>query len=380
MTIDLQRVSRGYDRKTCWVHARPGWIPGTPGEGIVTVQKLLLSGDDVFYEINTFHTKDGGRSWSGPVSHQNSLGRKIHPDGTEEALCDFTPKWHASSGVLLGTGLNAFYRGDRQLSYPDARRTCYSVYDPGTESWLPWQRLAYPTGVVPLIEGAGCTQRVDLANGEILLPTYRRVRGQDDPRGVCFASLVIRCRFDGRKLEYAGQGTELSLPTGRGLVEPSLMEWKGRYYLTMRNDEAGYVSVSGDGMTYSEPRRWTFDDGADLGNYNTQQHWVACGGDLYLVYTRRGAENDHVMRHRAPLFIAQVDGERLCILRGTEQVLVPERGARLGNFGVARVSATESWISVAEWMQTKPPNPFDCRICERYGSDNSLYVAKVSSR
>lgn len=76
---------------------------------------------------------------------------------------------------------------------------------------------------------------------------------------------------------------------------------------------------------------WTFDDGSELGNYNTQQHWVTHGDSLFLVYTRKGANNDHVFRHRAPLFIAKVDPEKLTVLRATEQILVPERGARLAN-------------------------------------------------
>ena len=54
------------------------------------------------------------------------------------------------------------------------------------------------------------------------------------------------------------------------------------------------------------------------------------------------------MRHRAPLFIAQVDPERLHVIRATERVLVPERGAELGNFGAAAITDRESWVTVAE--------------------------------
>jgi hypothetical protein len=97
---------------------------------------------------------------------------------------------------------------------------------------------------------------------------------------------------------------------------------------------------------------------------------------LFLVYTRKGASNDHVFRHRAPLFIAQVDPERLCVLRHTERVLVPEHGARLGNFGVTEISAHETWVTVAEWMQTWGPNvvipPGDPR-----GADNRVFVARL---
>ena len=142
-----------------------------------------------------------------------------------------------------------------------------------------------------------------------------------------------------------------------------------RFYLTLRNDDHGYVAVSEDGLQYSKPKRWTFDDGTDLGNYNTQQHWVTHSDGLFLVYTRIGADNDHVFRHRAPLFIAQVDPDRLHVIRSTERILVAERGARLGNFGVTDVSANETWVTVTEWMQPVG--------VEKHGSDNTIWVAKI---
>jgi len=83
------------------------------------------------------------------------------------------------------------------------------------------------------------------------------------------------------------------------------------------------------------------DDGGELGSYNTQTHWLTLGDRLYLVYTRRGANNDHIPRHRAPLFIARFDPDRPCVIRDSERIAV---------------------------------------ICEKYGSDNSIFVAKVRSR
>jgi hypothetical protein len=168
----------------------------------------------------------------------------------------------------------------------------------------------------------------------------------------------------------------MTVEIGRGLYEPSITRFQGRFYLTLRNDSAGYVTSSDDGLHFEPPRKWLWDDGTELGNYNTQQHWVTHSSGLFLVYTRKGAGNDHVFRHRAPLFIAQVDSERLRVLRGTERVLVPERGARLGNFAVTEVSERETWVTVAEWMQTWGPNivipPDNPR-----GADNSVYVARI---
>jgi hypothetical protein len=139
------------------------------------------------------------------------------------------------------------------------------------------------------------------------------------------------------------------LPRERGLYEPSVTGFQGRYFLTMRADHSAFVARGTDGVNYGPFREWRFDDGEVLGSYNTQQHWVAHRDALYLVYTRRGAKNDHVMRHRAPLFIAQVDPDRLVVLRRSEQVLVPENNADLGaGFGVSDVSPQETWIVTSE--------------------------------
>jgi len=114
---------------------------------------------------------------------------------------------------------------------------------------------------------------------------------------------------------------------------------------------------------------WCWDDGEPLPTYNTQQHWLNCGDKLYLVYTRKAENNGHVFRHRAPLFMAEVDTERVRVVRSTEKIVVPERGARLGNFGVTLLPDGSSMIVAAEWMQPKG--------CEKYGSDNSIFIVNV---
>jgi hypothetical protein len=368
--IRLDTIHRGYDGRTCWVHPRAGIVPGNPPAVVLTLQRLLLTGSDVFYALNEMRTDDLGATWSGPLEHGTTLGRRQEPGGVVVAVCDFWPKWHAASGRLLGIGHTVRYRGDRVVENRD-RETAYSVYDPGTRSWTPWATLEMPDRVKFQSAGAGCAQRVDLPGGDILLPIYFKSRDQKTYR-----STVLRCGFDGRRLTYRRHGTELTVDNGRGLYEPSLTRFGSRYFLTLRHDSAGYVTAGADGLTFDPPRIWRWDDGTELGNYNTQQHWVTHSDGLFLVYTRKGASNDHVFRHRAPLFIAQVDPERLCVLRHTERVLVPEHGARLGNFGVTEISAHETWVTVAEWMQTWGPNvvipPGDPR-----GADNRVFVARL---
>jgi hypothetical protein len=50
--------------------------------------------------------------------------------------------------------------------------------------------------------------------------------------------------------------SELTVDIGRGLYEPSLTRFRDRYYLTLRNDDAGDVAVSPDGVRFDTPRMW----------------------------------------------------------------------------------------------------------------------------
>ena len=171
-------------------------------------------------------------------------------------------------------------------------------------------------------------------------------------------------------------GGELAFKGGRGFSEPSLTRFRGRYYLTLRNDQAGYVAVSDDGMHFGTPQLWRWDDGAELGSYNTQQHWVTHRAGVFLAYTRKGANNEHIPRNRAPLFIARVDPERLTVRRAAERILIPERGTPLGNFGVTEVSPDETWITDAEWMQGLRPQRI-IPVEHSRGADTSIYVARI---
>ena len=385
--IDRTVAHRGFDGETCWVHARAGAIPAGQGSNgsdrplvVMTMQKLLLSGSDVFYALHETRSGDWGASWTPPVAQQSFVrqmmggdsdkqptGAAIAPHllkpGDETTVCDFAPQWHVASQRLLGLGQTVWYRNNRVM-HVRPRGVAYATYDPETHQWSRWRTVQLPGEPKFQNAGSGSVQRVDLPGGDILIPIYFK-----QPNDRQYSVTVCRCRFDGRELEYVEHGNELTVDIERGLYEPSLTRFQGRYYLTMRNDQHGYVSTSDDGLHFEPQHRWTFDDGRDLGNYNTQQHWVTHSEGLFLVYTRRGANNDHVFRHRAPLFIAQVDPQRLQVIRQTEQILVPERGARLGNFGVVDISPNETWVTVTEWMQ-----PLGV---EKHGSDNSVYVARL---
>ncbi len=371
--IERQVIREGYDGVHCWVHPRAGIVPNPDGGApavVLTLQQLWLKGSDVFGPLHEMRSDDAGRTWSGPVEHAATLGQRAEANGVTVGACDFWPQWHAASGKLLGIGHTVRYQNNAVMA-ERPRETCFSIYDPVARSWAAWRPLAMPAEARFYNAGAGCVQRVDLPNGDILLPFYFKARGEADYRVA-----VARCAFDGANLSVREIGPELTLRGGRGLYEPSLAKIGSRFFLTMRNNDAAYVATSADGLNFDAPRRWRWDDGADLGSYNTQAHWVTHGDALFLVYTRRGAGNDHVPRHRAPLFMAQVDPERLVVIRTTERILVPEHGARLGNFGVTEISANETWVTVAEWMQGNPPfriippeNP--------WGANNRVFAARI---
>ena len=170
----------------------------------------------------------------------------------------------------------------------------------------------------------------------------------------------VRCTFNGETLKIAEVGPPLTLNVGRGLLEPSLVEFGGTFYLTIRaEDGSGYVAVSADGLNYSEKKKWSWDNGDPIGMSTTQQHWLAHSDGLFLVYTRKDESNEKVIRWRSPLWVAQVDPKKLCLIRKTERVALPLVGdgvkdpdgvALMGNFHVTNASPTESWVTVGEWM------------------------------
>ncbi|MGD9646911.1 MAG: exo-alpha-sialidase [Pirellulales bacterium] len=371
--IDVTTVTKGYDGQTCWMQARAGAIPaGTRGNPsptpivVMTLQKLQADRSDVYYGLNDYRTDDLGATWIGPTPHATLERHRAEPD-LEVVPCDFWPTWHAKTGKLLGTGATFWYsasKNDHVKHGPS--ETPYSVYDPQRKTWSEWRTLEMPADRKFEFSRAGCTQRVDLPNGDILLPIYFRRADEKHRRN---RSTICRCQFDGETLRYVEHGDELTIDIDRGLYEPSLTKYVDRYFLTLRNDRRAYVTTSGDGLHFDEVRPWTFDDGSDLGSYNTQQHWATHSDGLYLVYTRRGANNDRVFRHRAPLFMARVDPEKLVVIRASEKVLLPDRGAAVGNFGVTTVSPDETWVIATECMMPGKP--------EQYGSDNSVYVVKL---
>jgi hypothetical protein len=282
------------------------------------------------------------------------------------SVADVTPGWHEKTGKLIAIGARVRYSpaGKQLDDVKRAHQTVYAVYDPKTSKWTPWRILELPAGEEFNFARNACAQWLVKPDGTLLVPLYIGKSTKDR-----FSTTVAECRFDGDKLAFVKNGSVLRLDVARGLYEPSLTVFGGRYYLTLRNDVRGYVSVSDDGLQFAEPKPWTFDDGAELGSYNTQQHWLTHSDGLFLVYTRRGANNDHIVRHRAPLFMARLNTDKLHIIRSSEKIVVPERGAEMGNFGASAINANESWVTVSEGMFMKDS--------AKRGAEGATFVARI---
>jgi hypothetical protein len=282
-----------------------------------------------------------------------ALGRVPQANGSEEGVCDVVPDWHPQSRSVLALGHNVFYSGPKFSADQPPRWPIYSVWRDG--KWGPRRKLEWDDPRGAYIYSNNCGQRIVLPSGDVLL-TFTYVDVKSKPRSV---SSII-CSFDGETLAVKQVGEELKHDKGRGLLEPSLTQFRDRYYLTIRaEDSRGYVCVGDDGLKWSEKQPWCWDDGEPLTMSTTQQHWLTHSEGLWLVYTRKDASNVNVVRWRSPLWMAEVDPKTLRLRRESERVVFPlvgdgvkdpDRVALMGNFQVTNVSRDESWVTDGEWQ------------------------------
>lgn len=372
-------VHEGEFDEEIFAHSRAALIPGPQPLLVLTTQKKITRGVDAFYSRYECTSRDMGQTWTDLVEIPATRRAVIDPAG-DRAYADSTPQWHAASGIVLSIGVIIPYgmrnprgagRTDPEPVFPDfsrPRKTAYMVRHPAGR-WGPVRRLDLPADF-PAYHAPSSCQRVDLANGHILQPLHCQP-GQDVKH-----VRVLELRFDGDRLEYLRQGNEIRLPgSGKAvwLAEPSLVRFQDQYLLTIRNAKAAFVAHSKDGLHFDRPRRWCWDNGEVLDSYATQQHWLRLGGKLFLVYTRCGPASKGIFNSRAPLYLAQVDPQRLCVIRSTERVLFPNQGYPLGNFGITEISNAEALVFTTEW----PRIEFDQLMRDR---GNDILMAHIKSR
>ncbi len=371
--IDIERtvIFRGREGPVTYFQPRACGVPGgTRPKLFLTVSPV--TGDDVFWNLHWSESEDLGRTWTTPAPVPG-LKRIDHPDGIrEEILVDACPEFHPRTGTLVILGDNVFYARDGKTQ---TRRPGHLWQQPvymvrGRDGrWAAPRYLDWKHPQATAMVNCGNGQRLNLPDGGVLIalshtPVERYADGPLGPRGAgphsAFdrAVTVVKCAFDGVEMTVRESGTTFRLPVKRGLIEPSLAAFDNRFFLTLRaEDGRGYASVSHDGLNWEPMRAWAWDDATPLTMSTTQQRWLVFRNRLYLVYTRRSAENEHVVRWRAPLFLAEVDPERLRLLKRTETIVFPMLAdARTGNFhalGVdsklAAVFSTEETSEALKW-------------------------------
>jgi hypothetical protein len=359
-SIEKQVVRQNRDGKaTTWFHPRACRVPGkrpAASHAFMTVQSI--GGSDYFGPVHWSESPDLGKTWAKfrPIPSLGRVPVAKHP-GLMAGVCDVVPQYHPPTKTILAMGHVVFYkgpkfaRGDQLARYP-----VYTVRrSDGT--WSKRRILEWNDPRGAFIYSNNCGQRVVLPNGDILLaftfgdkPTHRSVAG-------------VLCGFDGEKLSIKKVGPSLKLAHKRGLLEPSITQFDGKFYITIRaENDHGYQSVSPDGLNWEPKKPWVWDNGAPVKMSTTQQHWLTHSDGLFLVYTRKDKSNTGIIRWRAPLYVAQVDVLTQRLIRSTERVVLPLVGdgvndpdnvALMGNFNVTNASPDESWVTVGEWMPRK---------------------------
>ena len=199
-----------------------------------------------------------------------------------------------------------------------------------------------------------CTQICRTQDGDWIIPFYA-----EKGRCKCFGrtsaryfAITAKYRFDGGKFIFLEKGNALENTAGRGFCEPSVCaRGNGGFHLTLRAEDGhGYTTCSENGLNWSPPRRWRWDDGSDIAMSSTQQHWLKIGKEIYLVYTRRTEENGEIFRFRTPLFMAEADPSRAMLKRESETIVFQRRklngeDALYGNFHVTQLSDTHALIA-----------------------------------
>ncbi|QDU38970.1 hypothetical protein Mal4_33020 [Maioricimonas rarisocia] len=356
-SISKETLWRNRDGQSLtWFHPRACMLPGQNGKPVTLMNIQEIGGSDYFGPVHWTESHDRGRTWTDPEPIA-ALDRDPVPgrdDGLKAGVCDVTPQYHPPTGTVLALGHVVFYKGAYFARGEQLARYPVYVTRAADGTWSERKILEWDDPRGSFIYSNNCGQRVVLPNGDIQLaftfgpkPEARMVAG-------------VQATYDGDQLKIREVGPPLHNEHGRGLLEPSVTSFGGKIWMTIRaEDDRGYVAVSDDGLNFEEQRAWAWEDGTPLEMSTTQQHWLTHSDGLFLVYTRKDASNANVIRWRSPLWVAQVDPERQCLIRETEQVVLPLVGdgvndpnkvALMGNFDVTNVSPEESIVTAGEWM------------------------------
>ncbi len=346
-----------------------GW-PGVPGKinyfhpsvaavtddwWVLTMQRIHNS--DHYGAPEFAVSRDRGRSWSEPAPIPGFAVRPLPGTGLAEAVVDiraFAVPGEAAVAVFGCTVSytphgNVFWESKQPVARP-AQRAVYSILRRNGG----WSREHDLTGLPARVDCRTASTQVVANGGQWLIPIYMEVgkcrfAGRES---AAFGAAVGRYELKADKFEIQALSNVLTHEGGRGFCEPSLVAAEGCYHLTLRaEDGRGYISSSDDALHWEAPRPWRWaEDGAALEMSSTQQHWLTLGGRTFLVYTRKTAANQQLMRFRAPLLMAPADLRNGTLQRSGEQIIFPCRRqgaltALYGNFHCAKLDDRHALVT-----------------------------------
>ena len=338
-------------KNTSWFHTRCCKI----GDGTLFMSMQAIGGSDYYGPIH--ESIFDGRKWSTPEGIPD-LGWKPCVEDLLEGVCDVVPYYHAPTDTVLAIGHNVYYRNgalydslghwEKPTGPKVQRYPVWSVRNAKGEWPRTRQKVLIPGLETSAVYTCGSSQWFFRGQNDVFIPFSFAPFGRRD--GQIFTA---RFFYDGEKLEFVEKGNTLEWPINRGIMEPSLVDMGDRVLMTLRaEDGCGHVVESADGLHWGEIKTWQFDDGETLEMSSTQQHFLYCGGKLHLVYTRANGTNSHVVRFRAPLYIAEVNDD-LKLVKASEEIVLPmldegDHAPGMGNFQAVAISDNEAIVSVGE--------------------------------
>lgn len=203
-SVDLHVAYEGFDGEKSWFQPRIAWT-GNSGEYTLIMQPWYISQSDLFGVYHEMKSFDGGLSWSNPYSLEEYLGDRYEDEGNVVVrIADVNTQHHYKSNRILAIGGVVRYKDWKQTSA--VKQTCYFSFNPLTNSWSDYKVLTMPNLSLFDYSYPGCSQWVELPNGDILQP----FRMWDNNTGQ-FSCTVARCSFDGNDLNFVEYGNVLNL-------------------------------------------------------------------------------------------------------------------------------------------------------------------------
>lgn len=363
-------------------------------DGLLMTLQTFDGAGDTYGPVQCCLSTDQGQSWSA-IENVEPLRTTVLPSGIREGIADVRPFYHLHTESVIAIGCNTFY-GEKKQVLEDAnfdkdkyrQYPVYAIRD-AAGSWSERKRLFHPFFAEKKNWRVASAQLEILADGDVIIPIYMVDEGVMHGCSVC----TVRCTFDGSDLKIIEVGSQVKGNERYAIVEPSVVKFGDKFYLTLRahDAKAGYIHLatdgcgfwaeSDDGLNWSELKTWMRDDGSRLVTSTTQQHWMKLGEKIFLVYTREDESNADVMRWRAPLFAVEFDVENKCLIKRTEEIVLPLMrkdgiASVYGNFHVSSISSEISIVSdAAMWFRIeKGETEAEDRIAEY---DSSVCIAII---